>query len=96
MAEQIIKAENVSFAYTGAEGVAPSGPERRRRWTLKRGASWRCWATMARGKSTLAKHFNAILLPSGGKVYVDGMDTTDEERTLDIRQHGRHGVPEPG
>ena len=38
------------------------------------------------GKSTLAKHFNAILLPSGGKVYVDGMDTTDEERTLDIRR----------
>ena len=38
------------------------------------------------GKSTLAKHFNAILLPSGGKVYVDGMDTTDVERTLDIRR----------
>ena len=30
------------------------------------------------GKSTLAKHMNAILLPSGGKVYVDGMDTADE------------------
>ena len=48
------------------------------------------------GKSTLAKHFNAILLPSGGKVYVDGMDTTDEERTAGHPTHGRHGVPEPG
>ncbi|MBR1780028.1 MAG: energy-coupling factor transporter ATPase [Oscillospiraceae bacterium] len=38
------------------------------------------------GKSTLAKHFNAILLPSGGKVYVDGLDTTDENRTLDVRR----------
>jgi energy-coupling factor transport system ATP-binding protein len=35
------------------------------------------------GKSTLAKHFNAILLPSGGKVYVKGMDTADENN---IRQ----------
>ncbi len=38
------------------------------------------------GKSTLAKHFNAILLPMGGKVYVKGMDTQDEERLYDIRQ----------
>ena len=38
------------------------------------------------GKSTLAKHFNAILLPSGGKVYVDGLDTCDEDRLLDIRR----------
>ena len=38
------------------------------------------------GKSTLAKHLNAILLPSGGKVYVDGIDTSDEARLLDIRR----------
>lgn len=38
------------------------------------------------GKSTLAKHLNAILLPSGGKVYVYGMDTTDEDRLMDIRR----------
>ena len=29
------------------------------------------------GKSTLAKHFNSILLPSGGKVYVNGIATSD-------------------
>jgi energy-coupling factor transport system ATP-binding protein len=39
------------------------------------------------GKSTLAKHFNAILLPSGGKVYVDGLDTSDEKLTLAIRSN---------
>ena len=38
------------------------------------------------GKSTLAKHFNAILLPESGKVYVEGMDTADEEMLYDIRQ----------
>lgn len=38
------------------------------------------------GKSTLAKHLNAILLPTEGKVYVDGMDTLDEERCYDIRR----------
>ena len=38
------------------------------------------------GKSTLAKHFNAILLPESGKVYVEGMDTADEEKLYNIRQ----------
>ena len=38
------------------------------------------------GKSTLAKHFNAILLPAGGRVTVYGMDTKDEALLLAIRQ----------
>ena len=38
------------------------------------------------GKSTLAKHLNAVLLPTGGKVYVLGMDTADERYLLDIRR----------
>ncbi|MDR0405167.1 MAG: energy-coupling factor transporter ATPase [Clostridiales bacterium] len=38
------------------------------------------------GKSTFAKHLNAILLPVGGTVYVDGIDTKDERRLYDIRQ----------
>ena len=38
------------------------------------------------GKSTLAKLMNAILLPSSGKVYVDGIDTSDEARLLDVRR----------
>ncbi len=38
------------------------------------------------GKSTLAKHFNAILLPTGGKVYVSGMDTQKEDLLFDIRK----------
>lgn len=38
------------------------------------------------GKSTLAKHINAILLPTEGTMWVDGMDTKDEEHLWDIRQ----------
>ena len=38
------------------------------------------------GKSTLAKHFNAILLPETGKVTVEGMDTADDDKLYDIRQ----------
>lgn len=38
------------------------------------------------GKSTLAKQFNAILLPMGGKVWVEGMDTADEAHLLEIRR----------
>ena len=38
------------------------------------------------GKSTLAKHLNSILLPTGGKVYIDGMDTSDEKLLLEIRK----------
>ena len=38
------------------------------------------------GKSTIARHFNAMLLPTGGQVLVDGMDTTDEDRKYDIRR----------
>lgn len=38
------------------------------------------------GKSTLAKHFNAILLPTSGTVFVDGIDTKEEDRLYDIRQ----------
>ena len=39
------------------------------------------------GKSTLAKHFNSILLPSGGKVFVCGMDTADEEKLMAVRKN---------
>lgn len=38
------------------------------------------------GKSTLAKHFNAILTGTGGKVYINGIDTADEDRVFDVRQ----------
>ena len=47
------------------------------------------------GKSTLAKHFNAILLPLGGKVYINGMDTEDEELVYEIRRKAGLVVQNP-
>lgn len=38
------------------------------------------------GKSTLAKHFNAILYPTEGTVFIDGMDTRDDEKLWDVRR----------
>ena len=38
------------------------------------------------GKSTMAKHMNALLLPSGGKMYVDGLDTSDIENLWEVRR----------
>lgn len=38
------------------------------------------------GKSTLARHFNALLLPLGGRILVDGMDTADDDRRYEIRR----------
>jgi len=85
MAEPIIQTEALSFAYSGAEGVAPlvlDGVD----LTIEAGSFVAVLGHNGCGKSTLAKHMNAILLPSGGKVYVDGLDTCDEKSTLDIRR----------
>ncbi len=39
------------------------------------------------GKSTLAKHFNSIFLPTGGNIFVDGMNTKDDEHLFNIRKN---------
>ena len=54
--------------------------------TIEEGSFVAVLGTNGCGKSTLAKHFNSILLPSGGKVYVCGYDTSDEDRLIAIRR----------
>lgn len=85
MAEEIIKTEDLHFAYVGADGVAPlvlDGVS----LNIQEGSFVAILGHNGCGKSTLAKHFNAILLPTGGKVYIDGRDTMLESETLDIRR----------
>ena len=85
MAKAIIEIKDVHFSYTTAEGVAPvvlDGVT----LDIAEGSFVAVLGHNGSGKSTLAKHMNAILLPSGGTVYVDGIDTTDEERLLEIRR----------
>jgi energy-coupling factor transport system ATP-binding protein len=81
----MIETQDLRFSYTTEEGVAPvilDGVD----LELEAGSFVAVLGHNGSGKSTLAKHLNAILLPSGGKVYVDGLDTTDEDRLLDIRR----------
>ena len=81
----IIRTDELRFSYTTAEGVAPvvlDGVS----LEIEEGSFVAVLGHNGSGKSTLAKHMNAILLPSGGTVYVDGIDTRDEARLLDIRR----------
>ncbi len=87
MDNPIIKTENLYFSYAQAEEGAPppvvlDGVD----LEIAPGSFVAVLGHNGSGKSTLAKHFNAILLPSGGTVWVDGMDTTDEARLLDVRR----------
>lgn len=85
MADPIIQARDLVFRYTTAEGVAPTVLDHVN-LDIEAGSFVAILGHNGSGKSTFAKHLNAILLPSGGKVYVDGMDTVDEALLLDIRR----------
>ncbi len=81
---EIIKTENLTYAYhdeNGNKKYALNGVD----LSIKRGEFVAVLGHNGSGKSTLAGHFNAIHLPSGGKVYVDMMDTADESKIYDIR-----------
>ena len=85
MSQPIIETKDLRFSYTTAEGVAPivlDGVN----LEIEAGSFVAVLGHNGSGKSTLAKHLNAILLPSGGTVYVDGIDTRDENRLMDIRR----------
>lgn len=80
---QIIKTENLTYAYPGDPiQYALNGID----LTIARGEFVAVLGHNGSGKSTLAGHFNAIRLPTGGKVYVDHMDTADADKLLDIRK----------
>ena len=81
----IIQTQDLRFSYTTAEGVSPvvlDGVN----LEIEEGSFVAVLGHNGSGKSTLAKHMNAILLPSGGKVFVSGMDTADDNLLLDIRR----------
>ena len=85
MSNTIIETKDLRFSYTDAEGVAPivlDGVD----LEIEKGSFVAVLGHNGSGKSTMAKHLNAILLPSGGAVYVQGMDTAQEEHLLDIRR----------
>ena len=82
----IIQTENLSYTYPGDEETKPTLALDGVTLEIERGSFVVVLGHNGSGKSTLAKTFNAVLLPSGGTVYVDGMDTGNEELLLEIRR----------
>lgn len=80
---EIIKTESLIYAYPGeTEKHALDGID----LSISRGEFVAVLGHNGSGKSTLAGHFNAIRLPTGGRVYVDSMDTANPDKLLDIRK----------
>ena len=83
---EIIKTEQLTFSYPPDEGKEPVQALHGIDLTIAQGAFVAVLGHNGSGKSTLAKHMNAVLLPGGGKVWVSGMDTSDEALLLEIRR----------
>ena len=84
--EDIISVEHLAYSYPDLDGQKGTRVFEDLNLTIQDGSFVAILGTNGCGKSTLAKHFNSILLPSGGKVYVDGIDTSDLERIIAVRR----------
>ena len=83
----MLRTENLTYSYPASEeNEQPTLAIDGATLAIERGSFTVILGHNGSGKSTLAKTFNAVLLPSGGRVYVDGMDTTDEKLLLEIRR----------
>lgn len=82
MYENIIKMQNVKFKYDNESDYVVNDIT----LNIKEGEFTAIIGHNGSGKSTLAKLINSILLPTGGKVYVKGMDTSDDTKLWEIRQ----------
>ena len=85
--KEIISAHNLAYTYPGLEDQPGVVVFEDMNLTVEEGTFVAILGTNGCGKSTLAKHFNSILLPTGGKVYVCGIDTSNEERILQVRRN---------
>ncbi len=81
----IIKIENLTYSYVTEDGKNSLALDHID-LSVEEGSFVAILGHNGSGKSTLAKHMNAILLPEGGKVYVAGMDTSDESLIIEIRR----------
>ena len=83
----MLRTENLTYSYPASEeNEQPTLALDGVTLAIERGSFTVILGHNGSGKSTLAKTFNAVLLPSGGRVYVDGMDTVDETLLLEIRR----------
>jgi len=83
---EIMKAEHLAYTYPGMDDMPGVAVFTDMNLSVEQGSFVAILGTNGCGKSTLAKHFNSILLPTGGKVYVCGLDTSDEEKLIAVRR----------
>jgi energy-coupling factor transporter ATPase len=86
----IVKTENLSFDYIrrdeegNVDGIVNA--VKNMNLSISQGDFVAVLGHNGSGKSTFAKHLNSLLVPTEGTVWIDGMDTTDEDKLWDIRQ----------
>ena len=81
-----INVEHLAYTYPGVDDTPGVAVFKDMSLTIEQGTFVAVLGGNGCGKSTLAKHFNTILLPCGGSVSVFGMDTADEEKLIQIRR----------
>ena len=84
--QPMIQTDALSFSYPVEEGQRRTTALDNVTLSIEKGSFVVVLGHNGSGKSTLAKHMNAVLLPSGGAVYVEGMDPKKEELLLEIRR----------
>ena len=82
----MIETKDLTFTYPAPEGETNPPALRGVTTEIEKGSFTVVLGHNGSGKSTFAKHLNAVLLPCGGAVYVAGMDTRDEKLLLEIRR----------
>ena len=83
---EAIKVEHLAYRYPGVDDTPGVAVFEDLSLSVEAGSFVAVLGGNGCGKSTLAKHFNSILLPCGGKVWVCGLDTADEEKLIAIRR----------
>ena len=81
-----ISVEHLAYTYPGVDDTPGVAVFEDLDLTIESGSFVAVLGGNGCGKSTLAKHFNSILLPCGGKVYVCGIDTSDEDKLMAVRR----------
>ncbi len=81
----IIQAEDIRFRYDGGDHPESTVVLDGVNLTVPKGQFIALLGHNGCGKSTLAKHFNALLLPLGGRVYINGVPTDDEDKQYEVR-----------
>ena len=83
---EMIRVEHLAYTYPGVEDTPGVAVFEDLNLSIEEGSLVAILGGNGCGKSTLAKHFNSILLPCGGKVWVCGMDSADEEKLIQVRR----------